>query len=206
MKLHQKVPALSAACLMILVMGCSRQPEESGAPASSAAVSPAASAPTDAATPAGPAMDSAIDPGALGLTFRIIDGPYYDNATDQVAVKLELENTGASVLSSAGQFPVNLGLTIIGPDGTVSTPPGNLDFQRIPLAGALAPGTRTEIQALFPVGPTLGGTVVLDGVQEGVSWFGSYGKPTLTLGKFARCRGEADSLCDEAGEAIKPIQ
>lgn len=204
----QKIAAVASTCFVMFAAGCNGQPDGTAAsptPAADAAVPANTPAHRDAMAPNGPAIDSPIGPDDLGLIFRVVDGPYYDKTADRVSFDMEAENTGTVVLSSTGRFPVNIGLIIVGPDGLVDTPPGNLEFQRLHFNEALASGAKAEFRAEFPAAPTIGGSVVIDGVQEGVNWFRSYGKQTLTLGTFARCQGDANSLCNESGKAIEPV-
>jgi hypothetical protein len=204
-----KSTALTIIGLTLFVAGCAKQAEDA-APAAETVVtnaSEAAPEPTAADNAdAGITSDAAIAKEDLDLAFKVIDGPHYDKANDQVHFTLEAENKGKTVLSGKGKFPVNLGLTIVGPDGTAKTAPGNLEFQRIRFAHALQPGEKFEFPVVFAAAPTIGGSVVLDGVQEGVSWFRDYGKQTLTLGKFSRCDGNAGTLCGDNGTEIAPTK
>lgn len=204
----RKSATLTILAVALFAAGC-KQAEE-GAPAAETVATnapepgPSPTPTTDPTT--GVTTDSAIVQEDLNLAFRVVAGPYYNKAEDQVSFTLEAENKGTAALSSAGKLPVNLGLTIVGPDGTVKTAPGNLEFQRVPLVHPLQPGEKVEFPVQFSAAPTIGGSVVLDGVQEGVSWFRDYGKPTLTLGKFSRCSGKQGTLCGDNGAEIAPAK
>lgn len=204
----RKSTTFTILAVALFAAGC-KQAEE-GSPAAetvSTAAPDAGISPAPSPDPtAGPTTDAAIAQDDLDLAYRIVSGPSYNKAEDQVSFVLEAENKGKTPLSSTGKFPVNLGLTIVGPDGTAKTAPGNLEFQRVPLAHALQPGEKIEFPVLFSAAPTIGGSVVLDGVQEGVSWFRDYGKPTLALGKFSRCGGKQDTLCGVDGVEISPAK
>lgn len=192
----RKSTTLMLLVIALFAAGCKQAEEGSPATETVATTAP------DAGPQLMPTTDSAIAPDDLNLEFRLVEGPSYNKAEDKVSFVLEAENKGKTALSSTGKFPVNLGLTIVGPDGTAKTAPGNLEFQRVPLEHALQPGEKTEFPVVFVAAPTIGGSVVLDGVQEGVSWFHDYGKPTLTLGKFSRCNGKQDTLCGDDGVTI----
>ena len=84
----------------------------------------------------------------------------------------------------------------------MNTPPAALEFQRYPLPKPLPTGEKLLLAITFPVAATLGGTAQVDGVQEGVAWFSSYGQPTLRLDTFTRCGDKQESLCGSNGEEV----
>ncbi|MEO6517924.1 MAG: hypothetical protein ABIO17_02870 [Pseudoxanthomonas sp.] len=185
-----------ALILSALAMtGC----KESTSPPSTGAAP--ASAPVDAAGPA-LAIDAPIAAENVDLSYTVVSGPLYDKANDAVSYSVEVQNNGKDTLSSAGTHPVNIGLAILGKDGTMNTPPASLEFQRYPLPTPLATGDKLLLPLSFPVTPTLGGTAQVDGVQEGVAWFSSYGQPTLRLDTFTRCGDKQESVCGSNGEVV----
>ena len=148
----------------------------------------------------------AIAPADLDLAFAVVSGPTYDPAADAVMYQIQVTNNGNATLASHGEFPVNVGVVIRGADGTLDTPPANLDFVRIALPQPLARGQQVTLPISFDAAPTLGGTVVVDAVQERVSWFSGYGKPVLTLGTYMRCNGKQNTLCLADGSAVAAAQ
>ena len=182
------VPAFS----LLALAGCNKQSPDG---AENRAVDDGASA--DSAKAPG-----TIAPGDVDLAFRVTSGPTYDPATDTVAYQVEAANNGKATLASEGDLPVNVGVVVRGTDGTLETPPANLDFMRIAFPQPLAPGQTVTLPIMFNAGSTLGGTVVVDAVQERVSWFSGYGKPVLTLGKFNRCNDAPNTLCGEDGTPV----
>ena len=186
------VPALS----LLTLAGCNQQTTdgvESRAEADGASANPADGT-------------GAILPGDVDLAFRVANGPTYDPATDTVRFQVEATNNGKVTLASEGDLPVNVGVVVRGSDGTLETPPANLDFMRVALPQPLAPGQTVTLPIMFNAGSTLGGTVVVDAVQERVSWFSGYGKPVLTLGKFNRCNQAPGTLCGEDGAPVPAAQ
>jgi hypothetical protein len=115
---------------------------------------------------------------------------------------VHVRNNGKAVLSSTGEAPLNLGIVIRDINGTLAAPPAKLDFVRTPLPGPLPPGASANIVVSFPVAPTIGGIVVLDAVQEGVSWLSWYGKPVLELGRFSSCARDPKALCTADGARL----
>lgn len=147
-------------------------------------------------------IDTPIPATDIDLAFRVTSGPTYDATTDSVTYQVEVSNNGKSSLISGGKLPVNIGVVVLGSDGTLRTPPAIQDFARIPLPQPLAPGQRVTLPITFEASPTLGGTVIVDAVQELVNWFSTYNNPVLTLGKFERCDGADNTLCLADGTVV----
>ncbi|MGV8864882.1 MAG: hypothetical protein ACOH2T_27485 [Pseudomonas sp.] len=147
-------------------------------------------------------VDAPIDANGLDLVFKIVSGPNYEAATDLVTYQVEAANNGKTTLISAGKLPVHLGVVIRGSDGTLHSAPANQNFMRVPLPQPLAPGQSITLPITFNAAPTLGGSVIVDAVQEQVGWFSGYNKPVLTLGAFSRCDGVEDTLCLADGTAV----
>ncbi|MGH8061485.1 MAG: hypothetical protein ACREO7_05670 [Pseudoxanthomonas sp.] len=192
--LKQKNFFVSGLVLAALALaGCKDPPAE--APVASSTEGAAAEAPAFS-------INAPISAEKIDLSYTIVSGPVYDKVNDAVSYTIEIQNNGTDTLASAGTHPVNIGVAILGKDGTMNTPPAALEFQRYPLPAALAKGEKALLPIAFPVAATLGGTAQVDAVQEGVAWFSSYGKPTLHLDTFARCGDKQESLCGSNGEAV----
>lgn len=161
----------------------------------------ASPAPSQAAGVNAPIHHRDID---LGLS--VAGTPSYDAASDTLQYTLTVANNGKATIASQGSHPVNLGVVVLGSDGTLATAPARQDFVRVRLPRAIAPGEKLDVALRFKVAPTLGGTVIVDGVQERVAWFRGYKKPVLTLGTFARCEGDAQTVCTSDGVAIAAAQ
>ncbi|MEJ7745168.1 MAG: hypothetical protein WKF61_00115 [Luteimonas sp.] len=151
-------------------------------------------------------MDKPLAAENIDLSYKILTGPAYNSATDTVTYQIETVNNGKATLVSAGSLPVHLGVVIRGTDGTMNAPPANLEFMRIPFPQPLESGQSVTLPVEFKVSSTIGGTVVLDAVQEQVGWFSGYKKPVLTLGTFQRCNAAENTLCLADGTAVPAVQ
>jgi hypothetical protein len=152
-------------------------------------------------------LNAPIAPADIDVAYKMVSGPTYDAATDLVSYQVEVTNSGRATLVSAGTMPVNFGVAIWDSNRSLKqSPPANQDYARISLPNRLASGKSVVLPVTFEVGPTLGGIVVLDGVQENVGWFNSYGKKVLTLGQFSRCNGVENTLCLADGTAVTSPQ
>ena len=168
----------------LLVAACSQQPSP-----------PAASSPE---TP----VDAPLPRADIGIGYAFVQQPSYQRGADMIGFTVRVENRGKTVLSSAGKYPVHLGLVVLAPEDAPNAPALRQDFVRMPLPHALAPGESAEIAMRFPVGPTIGGRVVLDAVQERVAWFRGYGKPALAIGRFVRCGDKPGTACTPDGTPL----
>lgn len=150
-------------------------------------------------------VNAAIPPGNIDLTYATVGEPAFNAEEGTLAYKVRVTNNGKVLVSSAGSRPVNLGVIIVGPDGNFRTPPGKRDFVRIKFPRALEPGQSLDLMATFKVAPTIGGSVVLDAVQERVRWFSEYGKPTLALGTFKHCEGSETDICTAEDKPLSGV-
>lgn len=190
------------AIAMSLLVGCDKAPSAEKArstatPTVGNHVPPPQAVSTEINAPL-PATD-------INLAMELVNGINYVAASDTVVTQVAITNNGTIALATAGSHPVELGLEIREKNGELEGPIAKQDFIRIPLPKAIAPGERLVIPVSFPAAPTFGGVVVLDGVQEGVSWFSSYGKPTLEVGRFQRCAGEPKSICLGDGTKVRQV-
>ena len=190
--------------LLLALAGCGQEASNGTA---------SAPAGVDAASQGAPKPGGVFPPADVDLAFRLAGGAQYASSSDTLSFEVEATNNGKATLTSEGEFPVNVGGVIRGIDGTLDTPPANLDFLRVAFPQPLATGQSVTLPISFNAGSMLGGTVVIDAVQERVSWFSGYGKPVLTIGKFNRCNDAPDTLCGgdgtpvpEAGTPTPPAQ
>lgn len=172
---------------LLLVAGCSQQP--AGTTASTAA-------------PAQTPVDAPLPRADIGIGYSLVQPPAYQRGKDMIGITVRVENRGKAVLSSAGAYPVHLGLVVLAPDATPHAPALRQDFVRVPLPRALAPGESADVAMRFPVAPAVGGQVVLDAVQERVAWFRGYGKPVLAIGTFVRCGDKPGTACTPDGTPL----
>lgn len=196
---------LSASLLVLLLSACDRSappPAPPAADATPAEPAPAAPAVAPVATAIADAnsIDAPIDPIQIATRIELVGEPVHVRGNDMLVLRLRVHNNGRHILVSAGTHMVHLGTMLVGPQG-VDTPPGNRDFvrTRLPL---LQPGSSAEVDAELPVPALLGLPLRLELVQEGVSWFGVYGEPSLDLGPYTRCADDPIALCDAAGAPV----
>lgn len=189
---------IAAPTLALLVLAGCNQP----APEPAQGQTPT----TEAPAAVQPGVDAPIAATDIDLSFKLASGPTYDAANDSVTYQVEAANNGKATLISAGKLPVHMGVVVLGSDGTLQSPPANQNFMRVPLPQTLAPGQQITLPITFKVAPTLGGTVVVDAVQEQVGWFSGYDKPVLTLGTFTRCNGAENTLCLADGTVVAEAQ
>lgn len=175
------------------------------APAEPSAPQPAPSAEAaaplvDTAVPVG--LNAPIPPEQIATRLELAGAPRYVAASDTLELLVRVHNDGQATLTSEGSAMVNLGAMLVGPEGPDVTP-GVRDFIRAPLP-LLAPYTQAEIPMSLPAQPLIGLPIRLELVQEGVSWFGAYGQPSLDIGPFQRCDGMEGTLCTTDGQALQP--
>lgn len=191
---------LIIAVFLLSLIGCSRdlpQPPDppkatSDAPASAAAVEPAASV----------TLESGIPPEQIATRLELAGPPRYVAASDTLELLVRVHNDGQATLVGEGSAMVRLGAMLVGPEGP-DVAPGVRDFIRAPLP-LLSPGTQAEIAMSLPAQALLGLPVRLELVQEGVNWFSAYGQPSLDLGTFDRCADAAGTLCTADGQSLTP--
>lgn len=188
-------PKCFAICLIVTIglLACGKSPSD--VPAKQETTSPGV--PAQAVE-----INKPIAPANIDLVYKIVQGPAYDPVTDTLSYTINVTNNGKAVLVSKGARPVQLGVVILGPDGSHATPPGTRGFVRVALPHALSPGEKIEVPVRFKVAPTIGGSVAIDGVQERVRWFSDYKKPLFNLGRFTRCDNEKASVCDFSGKPV----
>lgn len=192
-------PLLLSLTAALAFAGCDRERTVASPEAPPAAATSSASA---AAAPAVAPAGVAIPAADLDLKYTVAGGPAYDVSAGTVTYTVRVQNNGKATLSSEGSAPINLGVVIRDEKHTLNSPPAKLDFVRIPFPSPLVSGASTVVTVRFPVAPTVGGIVVLDAVQEGVSWFSGYGKPVLELGRFNACAKDAKAICAADGTPL----
>lgn len=197
MKTNRLTRLASTLLVVAAVTACTQTDNETAQVPAAPAVAPA---------PKVVEVNGPIKHNDIDLVFSAVGAPTYDAATDTLSYTVNVANNGKAPVSSAGTHPVNIGVVILGADGTLKTPPAKQDFVRIRLPQGLEPGQKLDLPVKFKVAPTLGGTVIVDAVQERVAWFRGYKKPVLTLGTFVRCDGDEKSACLSDGTAIASLQ
>ena len=190
--------------LALVLTGCNQQ--QTGQEAVDPAVSDAAPATPDGTTGAvvaGPdfKLDQPIPQEDIRTTLTLAAPPVYRAADDTLLLNVEVGNHGNSALVGQGEMPVQLGVTLAGPEG-VDKAPGRRDFvrARLPL---VQPGSSARVGLQVPAAEILGLALNAELVQERVGWFGrQYKQPVLEIGTFQRCGDAANTLCDASGTPV----
>ena len=200
------VRTLSVLSLALALAACGDD-AATPAPATDSATAAPADAPADAPTDAPAAaptpavvLDDPIPRDAIATRLERVSDPVHVVADDQLEFDVVVHNDGSADLTSDGSRPVQLGVTLAGPDG-VDAAPGVRDFGRVRLP-LIEAGDSARVTVRVPVEPLLGLTVRLELVQELVAWFGlHHQEPTLDVGTFARC-ADGKALCDAGGQPL----
>lgn len=201
-----RVQAVLIAAALVLT-GCNRQPAapEAAADAAASNTDPASAEGIAGPAEAGPdfTLDQPIPKEDVRTTLSLAAPPVYRAADDALLLQVEVGNQGKSALVGQGRMPVQLGVTLAGPEG-VDKAPGRRDFvrARLPL---VQPGDTVKVGLQVPAAEILGLAVKAELVQERVGWFGrNYQQPVLEIGTFQRCNGDEKTLCDASGTAVAP--
>lgn len=190
----------------LTLAGCNQQPagQETADPAASdAATTPPAE--SGDAVPAGPdfRLDQPIAKEDIRTTLTLAAPPAYRASDDTLLLQVEVGNQGRTALVSQGEMPVQLGVTLAGPDG-VDKAPGRRDFVRAKLP-LVQPGSTATVGVAVPAADILGLAVNAELVQERVAWLGrKFQQPVLEIGTFQRCDGGENTLCDASGVPVTP--
>lgn len=195
--------ALTLAASLLVVAGCSKQPAESPAASQGPATAQAPATPATVADQ--PPMDAPLKATDVGIGYTLVQAPAYVRGADRIRITVRVQNRGKTVLSSAGKYPIHLGLVLLAPDEAQGAAAQRQDFVLEPLPRALAPGKAVDVAIRFPVGPAVGHRVVLDATQDRVAWFHEYGQPTLEIGRFARCGDKPRSACTPDGKPLPVV-
>ncbi|MFA6230631.1 MAG: hypothetical protein WC617_10765 [Rhodanobacter sp.] len=118
-----------------------------------------------------------------------------------IAVTVDLGNSGKVALSSTGKYPVHLGAHSMAADGKVIE--NDLARANIPI---IAPGGSAQVTILLPIDKTLNYSVQLLPVQEQVTWFDSLGTKPLVVGPFLSCsESDAGKVCGANGKPLAQL-
>lgn len=192
--------------IALVLTGCNQQP--AGQETTDSAMSDAEPAASDASTNAelaGPdfKLDQPIPKEDIQTTLALAAPPEYRAGNDQLLLRIEVGNQGKTALVSRGEMPVQLGMTLAGPQG-VDKEPGQRNFVRAKLP-LVQPGASEEIVVQVPADKIIGLALNAELVQERAGWFGrNYKQPVLEIGTFQRCDGVEKSLCDASGLPLAP--
>lgn len=191
---HQYVLLLGTTLFLTLV-GCGGKTDITPAENASEAPSPQATA-TPTPKPVAPRPD-ALKADMVSVAMELDGAPQVNAETGRLDVPVKITNNGKVALSSESKPPVNLGVQILGADGTMTAKDAVQNFIRVPLP-RVEPGQSITVTASIPVTARINGHKLnLELVQETVAWFSRFGQPSVQVGPFAVCGAK---LCD--GEAV----
>jgi len=115
-----------------------------------------------------------------------------------IAVAVELTNSGKTVLSSSGSNPVHLGAHSVDANGKII----NMDLVHDAIPD-IAPGTSIAVTILLPVAGVMDHNAQILPVQEGVAWFDVWGTKPLTVGPFNSCKNASEGkVCGADGKPL----
>lgn len=154
--------------------------------------------------PAAPSNDKVNAPltsEQISTSVRVLDGPFYDTASDQLIVKVGVQNKGSVVLPVTGTNPVTLGVVQKVP-GQGGEPDTRSTDTRAALKEDIKPGATGEADVSLPADFVIGNKIEFEPLQENVVWFGfDLKQPTAVIGPFARCANDK-GLCDGQGTPV----
>jgi hypothetical protein len=145
-------------------------------------------------------IDAPIPVSLLKTAITEVGPRVYYKQADALFVQIKISNNGPVTLANSGNYPVQLGATLAGPDG-VDKPPGNRNFKRLGLP-VIRPRSSVTVDVFVPARAIVGLELGFDLVQENVAWFSWYSLPALDAGTFSRCSGAANTLCDDSGVPV----
>ena len=157
-----------------LLAGCMDKTGTANSDTSPAAARPAKEDPN--------AINAPIAPEAYKVTLSITDAPALTSDGANATYQVQMKNEGSAAVYGAGTNAVNLGIIILGSDGTVDGPGGTREFIRVPLP-LLSPGQNATVPVTISSESKLDGKIVrLATVQEGVAWHDA--SDTIDVGPF----------------------
>jgi len=182
--------ALVVAVAAATLAGCSSNNEET----------PIGASPKPAA-PSNDKVNTPLKPEQVSASASVLEGPYYDGASDQLIVKIAVKNTGSVVYPVTGINAVTLGVVQKVP-GQGGQPDTRASDTRAAFKEDIKPGATGEADVSLPADFAVAHKVEFEPLQENVVWFGyDLKQPTAVIGPFARC-ADGKGLCDGQGNPV----
>lgn len=172
--------------IALALAGCKEQtdPAATATPEATTAATDPAAAPVPAPRP------DALKPDQVSIALELESPPRVDMEKGVIEIPVKISNNGSVALSGKSNPPVNIGVQIVGNDGTTASEGGVRDFSRTPLP-VIEPGASASVLVVVPADARVNGRKLkLDVVQEGVSWFSKLGQPVLEVGPL-EVKGQA---------------
>lgn len=124
----------------------------------------------------GKSMHGRLAPADRRADIRSIGELTWSKSNHRWIVELRVTNLGPLPVGSNGEFPVNLGVHLLNPNGKLL----DRDYARAALP-MIAAGKAATLAFQFPDDRANGNVVEFDLVQEGVAWFSGSGNHPLRL-------------------------
>lgn len=186
--MRTSVLAIAVIAVCVNVAGCQRNSDE----ASTAEPAVAGQTPAAASAPIDTAKEIAVLK-SLNVELRQDVPPKLTAGGTAVALPVTINNKGSSEIGGTA-MPINLGVQILGDDGTLRGSGAQRDFVRMKIP-ALAPGATQTVVVDVPLSARTEDRVLrVDLVREKVAWFENIGHTPLDVGPFSVCGA---ALCDQ---------
>ncbi len=166
--------------------------------------SPDANQPAAPATPAQPAavesgMMAPLTQEQVGARYSVAGTPVLINEGRALRITVSVANTGSVAISSKGDKPVNLAISLVDGTGAVVAQ----DFVRVALPDdGIAAGASAEVVAEVPVQDVLGKSLKIGLVQETVAWFSDFKVESLDYGPLTTCEDQGKQAVCKDGVAL----
>ena len=172
---------LLGAAIVFALAACKGQDETPvDTAAAPDAATPAAETPAAVAAP----KPDVLKPDQISIALALEGESRIDAAKGTIEIPLKVTNNGPVALSGKSNPPTNIGVQIVGDDGTTSAAGGVRDFSRTPLP-VIEPGASASVLVIVPADARANGRKLrIDLVQEGNVWFSKRGQPTVDTGPF----------------------
>jgi hypothetical protein len=189
----------SAALVATLALTACNAPQDHNA--ASVPASPTSSSTTSAApvASASAGMNTPLTAAQVKVRMTLQGAPTVSADGQSIVVNVDLSNDGAVALESTGSHPVNLGAHSVDAAGKIVL----YDFARAALPSAIAANDHAVVSLKISAENSVGYSVQISPVQEGVAWFDGLGVSPLTVGPFKTCpEGVQGKVCDAEGKAL----
>lgn len=172
------------AAIALALAGCKEQSDSVAATAAPEVTAPAAA-------PAAPPRPDALKADQVSIALALESQPRIDAEKGVIEIPVKVTNNGSVALSGQSNPAVNIGVQVVGSDGTTASEGGGVrDFSRTPLP-VIEPGASATVLVVVQADARSNGRKLkLDLVQEGVAWFSNLGQPVLEVGPF-EVKGQA---------------
>lgn len=189
--------ALLAASVAVALCACDRGAVENKQTAAEAPLGPQPVAPESQKVDEN-AINAPLATEAYGAKLKLAAPSQNEDGTSLHFI-VEVENAGTSPIYGVGTKPFNIGIQVLGNDGSPDGPGGVRDFMRLPLP-LIKPGETAKLVADIPFDSRLEDRKLRFAVvQEFVRWYEEADQSHPEVGPFKHCGA---SLCDNDGNVL----